>query len=275
MDLHAVSAHYTHGSLLDAIRDGLTGLGKTTATVTVDDLAPVDEFHVGGRVATGRLLDQMGLDQNSHILDVGCGLGGAARFAADRYGVRVTGIDLVQEYVETGNALSQWVKLQHSIVLQQGSVLAMPFADGSFDGAYMLHVGMNIEDKAGLFREVYRVLRPGACFAVYDIMRTSDATLHYPVPWAASPATSCLEPPQHYQQALRSAGFSVSEPDDRGAFALEFFTQLRQRIEASGGPPPLGLHTLMQTTTPLKVKNMLDGVAARAVAPVELIARKP
>jgi hypothetical protein len=43
-----VSRHYTHGSLIDAIRAGLTSTGKLPDTVTVDDLAPVDEFHIGG-----------------------------------------------------------------------------------------------------------------------------------------------------------------------------------------------------------------------------------
>ena len=97
-----VSRHYTHGSLTDAIRDGLASLGKAPGTVTVDDLAPVDEFHIGGRKASEDFLDQLGFRADKHVLDVGCGLGGAARFVASRYGSRVTGIDLTSEYVETG-----------------------------------------------------------------------------------------------------------------------------------------------------------------------------
>jgi len=51
-----VAAHYTRNGLVAAIRDGLGKLGKTPATVTVDDLAPVDEFHVGGRQASEAFL---------------------------------------------------------------------------------------------------------------------------------------------------------------------------------------------------------------------------
>jgi ubiquinone/menaquinone biosynthesis C-methylase UbiE len=66
----------------------------------------------------------------------------------------------------------------------------MPFPDRSFDGAYMLHVGMNIEDKEKLASEVARVLRPGSVFGIYDVMRTGPGELAYPVPWAARDLSS-------------------------------------------------------------------------------------
>jgi SAM-dependent methyltransferase len=155
-----VSKHYTHVSLIEAIRAGIGSIGKAADTVAVHDLSPVDEFHIGGRRAFEEFLDQLGFSAQMHILDVGCGLGGAARFVASRYGSRVTGIDLTAEYVETGNTLCKWVGLDQCISVQQGSALAMPFAERSFDGAYMLHVGMNIEDKEKLASEVARVLQP-------------------------------------------------------------------------------------------------------------------
>ena len=83
-----------------------------------------------------------------------------------------------------------WVGLNDRISLHQGSALSMPFADGAFDGAYMLHVGMNIEDRAKLCSEVHRVLRPGSLFGIYDVMKTGDGELTYPVPWATTAASS-------------------------------------------------------------------------------------
>ena len=181
-----VTEHYAHGDLLSAITSGITQLGKTVDTVTIEDLAPVDEFHIGGRRASEDFLDQLGLSDQHHLLDVGCGLGGTARFAADRYKSRVTGIDLTAEYVDTGKVLCSWVGLDDRIALFQGSALSLTFDDSTFDGAYMMHVGMNIEDKANLFSEIFRVLRHGALFAVYDVMRIGDGGLTYPVPWATS-----------------------------------------------------------------------------------------
>ena len=159
-----VSEHYTHGELLGAIQASITKLGKTIDNVTVQDLAPVDEFHIGGRLATDNLLDQLNFSEKDHILDVGCGLGGASRFVANKYNNSVTGIDLTQEYIDVGKALCAWVGLDKQVTLHQGSALSMPFEDETFDGAIMLHVGMNIDDKAKLFTEVYRVLRPGTSF---------------------------------------------------------------------------------------------------------------
>src|SRR6516164_578228 len=96
-----VSQHYTHGNLVAAIRGGVESLGKTINSMTVDDLAPVDEFHIGGRQASEDFLSQLDLTSEKQVLDVGCGLGGAARFVASHYGCQVTEIDLTPEFVET------------------------------------------------------------------------------------------------------------------------------------------------------------------------------
>jgi SAM-dependent methyltransferase len=269
-----VSAHYTHGGLTEAIRDGLTSLGKAPDSVTIDDLAPVDEFHIGGRIASEDFLDQLGLTAETQVLDIGCGLGGAARFVATRYGCRVTGIDLTREYVETGNILSTWVGLDQRISLQQGSALALPFDDSSFDRAYMMHVGMNIEDKETLAVEVARILRPGAVFGIYDVMRTGPGDLAFPLPWASTPDLSAVATPERYKAALLAAGFVVTAERNRRDFALAYFADLRAQAAAVTGPPPLSLHLLLGKTRPEKMANMVDNITNGRIAPVELIVRK-
>ncbi|MEW8000368.1 MAG: methyltransferase domain-containing protein [Candidatus Thiodiazotropha endolucinida] len=270
----SVSDNYLHGSLLEAIEAALPALGKTTENVTIEDLAPVDEFHIGGRLATDNLFDQLNFSEQGYILDVGCGLGGAARYLASRYKNRVTGIDLTPEYIETGKVLCNWLNLDEYITLEQGSALSMPFQDCSFDGGYMLHVGMNIDDKVSLFAEIFRVLKPGSTFGVYDIMRQNDGELAYPVPWANEGSTSKLSTPAQYKQAISDAGFEISKENNRRDFSLEFFKQLREKTEAKGGPPPLGLHTLMQKSTSSKINNMVDNIANDLITPVEIIIQK-
>ena len=269
-----VSEHYTHGELLTAIQDSIIKLGKTIDDVSIDDLAPVDEFHIGGREATDHLLEQLNLSENDHIIDVGCGLGGACRYVSNKFNNQVTGIDITPEYIEVGTTLNSWVGLDRQVSLHRGSALSMPFEDETFDGAIMLHVGMNIDDKTRLFAEVCRVLRPDAYFCVYDIMQLHDGDLVYPVPWATEKNTSKLATPDQYRQAMKSAGFSSSKENIRRDFALEFFRNMRLTTKANGGPPPLGLHTLMQESTAIKVKNMIHNIETALIAPVEMIARK-
>ncbi len=269
----AVSEHYTHGDLLNSIQAALAKLGKTVDSVTIEDLAPVDEFHIGGRQATEHFLSQLNFSEQDHILDVGCGLGGASRFVANKYNTHVSGIDLTKEYIDTGNALCTWVGLDKQVTLYHGSALAMPFQDEMFDGGFIIHTGMNIENKTQLFTDVYRVLRLGTSFGVYDIMRIGNGELTYPLPWATVPSLSNLATLDQYKQALSDAGFAVSRENNRREFALGVYKQYAQTT-ANGGLLLLGTHILMGENSAVKSKNLLENITAGHIAPVELIAHK-
>lgn len=276
--MSTVEHHYGQsapGRLVEAITAGLAALGRSPRSVTLDDLGPVDEFHIGGRQATGELLRQLDLAPSLEVLDVGSGLGGAARLVASRHGCRVTGIDLTAEYVETARTLSDWVGLSDRVRFHRGSALATPFADAAFDRAYMLHVGMNIPDKLALFREIARVIKPAGRFGIYDVMTTGSAPLRFPVPWAATPDMNAIATPDAYRTALRASGLELLAERDRRDVAVEFFQAMLARMAQAGGPPPLGLHLLMGPEARTKIANMMANVEAGSIAPVEIIARKP
>ena len=268
----AVARHYAHGSLEETILSALAAAGKDLNRLTPKDLAPVDEFHVGGRQATIAFAQEFGLRPGMRLLDIGCGLGGAARYFADAHGCQVTGIDLSGEYVGVANALAARVGLAERVSCQAGSALALPFAPGSFDAAYMFHVGMNIEDKSRLFAEVRRVLAPSGLFGIYDVMRLAAGELSYPVPWASGPESSFVADAATYQRLLAAAGFEVLKQRDRRDFALEVFGLMRTR-GAAGGPGPLGLHLVMGANAGQKVKNMIADISAGLITPTELICR--
>lgn len=271
---NSVATHYTHGQLLERILSGVEAIGKTPESVSVDDLAPVDEFHIGGRQASEAFIGQLELSADTHALDVGCGIGGTSRFVASRFGCRVTGIDLTPEFVSTGQSLCDWVGLAGQIRLTQGDATAMPFGDESFDAAFMLHVGMNIANKAGLFAEVYRLIKPGAVFGIYDVMQTSDEVLSYPVPWSGSHETSALATLEQYIEALGQAGFELVTIRDRREFAVEFFAETRRRMEQADGSPSLGVHIAMGESASVKISNMLENIACGRISPVEIIVCK-
>ncbi len=158
-----IADHYGDATLMARIDAGLEAAGIDKNTLTPDDLAPFDEFHIGGREATERLVSKMSLSDGDHVLDIGCGIGGAARLIADQAGCRVTGIDLTPEYIETAKTLTERTGLTDSVRLQTASALAMPFGDERFDAAITIHVAMNIANRAALYGEIARVMKPGGC----------------------------------------------------------------------------------------------------------------
>lgn len=268
----AVARHYGASGLPQIILDALTASGLDPDRLRPEDLAPIDEFHIGGRAATEHAVAKMRLWPEAHVVDIGCGLGGAARYIAVKAGCRVTGVDLTPAYIEAARVLTERTGLADRIDYRAASALHMPFDAATFDAALTLHVAMNIKDRAGLYREIARVLKPGASFCLYDVMRGEKGDLRYPVPWAETPATSHLTTPQEMQVLLADAAFQLVETEDRTSFGIAFF---RERLAATaGGPPAAGLHLLMGANAREKFQNMLANLESGSIAPVVMIARR-
>jgi ubiquinone/menaquinone biosynthesis C-methylase UbiE len=267
--------HYGGDNLLASIEAGVTALGKSPESVTIEDLAPVDEFHIGGRPATIELCDRLGVAADAQVLDVGCGIGGAARFVAKTFNCEVTGVDIAPNYIDIARILTGWTGLEDSVGYEAASALDMPFDEASFDHAIQLHVAMNIEDKTALFSEVCRTLRPGGSFGVYDIMHVGAGEIDFPMPWAADESMSFVRDLPTYQAALEAAGFEISQLRNRGEFAVDFFAAMKAKVAQLGGPPPLGLHLILGANAPAKLANMISAIQAGTIAPVEIICHKP
>jgi ubiquinone/menaquinone biosynthesis C-methylase UbiE len=214
----------------------------------------------------------MELRPGLRLLDVGSGIGGPARYFAAEQGCRVTGIDLTEEFVLVAASLTRRTQLDGLVEFRQGNVLQLPFEPNTFDHVYMLHVGMNIADTAGIFREVRRVSKPGGLFTIFDIMRVADGLIRYPVPWALSAETSFVAAAKDYREALQTAGFRIEQERGRAQFAVEFTERMMARL-AQGGPPALGLHLLMGEKTPIMIRNILAMMKEGVLEPVELYAR--
>ena len=245
MDLERqVASHYGQKGLERTILEALSASGKEAEKLSTADLSAVDEFHLGWHAATIELAKGVGLVPAMHVLDVGCGIGGPARYFAEAHGCRVTGIDLTQEFVETAEALTRRCGLAARVSFRQASALALPFDAGTFDAATLIHVGMNIGNKAGVFTEIGRVLKPSGRFGIYDIMRMGEGELPYPMPWAATPDTSFVEPPESYRRALAHAGFEIEKEQSRRDLALTLGREMRGNVE-KGVAPRMGLHLLM------------------------------
>ena len=259
----AVEQHYSGRELVSRIDRALAEAGHDGQGLTPELLAPYDEFHVGGMEATHRFSDRLDVGPDSRLLDVGCGAGGPARAVAARIGCKVTGIDLTADFIDAGRELTTRCGLQGLVTLHQGSALAMPFDDSAFDRAMMLHVGMNIADKAGLMAEVARVLAPGAVFGVYDMMRVGDGEIGFPMPWAPHEGVSAVKRPADYIDAAAAAGLSLAAQHDETAAAEGFF----RHVLATKPPAQPG-------QTPDPFRNLAAHIESGTLAPTELIFTK-
>lgn len=268
-----VARHYRHGALERAILDALQASGKDIGHLDPVDLAGVDEFHLGWLAATVDLANDLALSPGMKVLDVGCGIGGPARYFAEHHGCTVIGIDLTDEFVSVATSLTDRCGLADLVSFRQASALSLPFEDESFDRATLIHVGMNISDKAATFAQLYRVLKTKGVFAVYDIMNISGEELPYPMPWAESLDTSFVEAPQTYRDLLKQAGFVLRSEKNRREMSLALAREMRENVEKHG-PPLLGPQTVMGEAAPLRLGNVMLALAAGTIAPIQMLVQK-
>jgi len=230
--LNPVRDHYRATGLTERLKAVLAGLGPDDQRLTPRQLAALDQFHTRGLPATADLARLAGLAANMSVLDVGAGIGGPARFLAETYGCRVTGVDLSEPFMDAARYLTERTGQSGQISFQTASALELPFDDGSFDAVLLQHVAMNVSDRSRLYREIRRVLKAGGRFATFDVVLKGGEP-HYPVPWARTPATSFLLTPAATREAIESAGFRALAWQDDTEVAKAWIAELR-----AAAPPP-------------------------------------
>lgn len=273
--MNEVSRFYSgSGGLVAAIGSALDAAGLDRAALQPADLAPVDEFHIRGRTATMEIVEALGLTADSHVLDLGSGLGGPARTLAELTGCTVTGVDLTPEFCEAATALSEWTGLSGRTRFQVGDATATDLAEEAVDAALTVHVAMNIADKPSLYAEAFRVLRPGGRFVVYDVLQGEGGDVHYPVPWASDPSTSFLATPEQMRDLLPAAGFEVLSEVDSSDESLAWFQHMRARIERDG-PPPVTFATFLGDAFGQMAANQVANLAERRIRTVMFACTRP
>jgi len=214
MDAQAISQYWGRDNLGQAILDALAESGKHLDALTVDDLAPFDQFHGGGKKSTERLAGLAGFTPGTRVLDVGGGFGGPARTLAAEYGCQVTVIDLTESYLEAARLLTERLGLADRVTHQVGNALELPFEDGSFDAVWTQNSGMNIADKERLYQGFQRVLRPGGRLVFQEPMAGAAQPVIYPVMWARDASGSFLRTPDEMRALIEAAGFRARVWDD-------------------------------------------------------------
>jgi len=269
-----VASHYSRGTLLERLNAALVADGVDPAHPTIEALAHYDQFHGRGLEATEELGNLLSVSRQHHLLDVGSGIGGPARYLARRFGCKVTGIDLTTEFCEVARHLTKLLGMQDRVAFEQGDATAMPFKAATFDGAYSMNVSMNIADKAGLYREIHRVLKPGGWLVLSELARGTGAPLDYPTPWAASAATSFLSTPEETRHGLEKAGFAIEDFRDTREQVLAFGARSRAMVERGEKPPHRAVELIHGALAKEAAANTARGMKEARISPIEVLARK-
>ena len=226
--------------------------------------------------ATKELAEAVPVDRGAMVLDVGSGLGGPSRYLAATYGCHVTGIDLNSSFVEAARYLAERAGFVDQVAYECAEALALPYDNGRFDVAWTQHVAMNIQDRTRLYGEVYRVLRGGGRFAIYDVVAGSGDALHFPVPWARGPDTSFLVTPRAMQEVLEQTGFRVVVSwIDRTEDGIAWFDQQLHAHVSQSSAPILGIHIAMGPDFPHMSANLSRNLRERRIGLIQAVLEKP
>ena len=269
-----IHRYYSPNDLYNKIIDGLDRIGQDLSEVTLDDLQPVDEFHIRGDTATKELIRLSDFTPDMHIIDVGCGVGGSTRRLSHETGCRVTGIDLSDQYIDAAERLTQLLAMQERVKFHAASALDLPFDDDTFDGAWSIQMNMNVEDKLSWLQELHRVLKPGGRAVLYEVCGNRNSPVHFPVPWAQDSSMSFLVPPDAFRDVMVSAGFTIDVWNEKTELAQKAFAHMR---EPRGKPdlPELGVHLLVGNDILSKAYNLHRNLDEERVSLIETVAIKP
>ena len=228
---------YSQGNMLSHVLGFLETKGIDPENLSCDDLHICDQMHPRGIDATREHGQHANVRSGMHVLEVGCGIGGASRCLANELGCRVTAIDLTQECIDVARELTDRCGLGEAIEFRRVDAIDMPFDEQVFDHVWSHCVTMNIGDKRGLATEIARVLKPGGRYSCWEVALGTVGEPYYPLLWASEASSSFLATPDEMKAALEDGGLRFVRRIDFTDAYLGYLDDVRDQARR-GDPPP-------------------------------------
>ncbi|WP_111413635.1 class I SAM-dependent methyltransferase [Billgrantia lactosivorans] len=243
LDDHYDAASASAGRpLLARLREAFLAAGRDPGCLSLDDVAGIDQLHLGGRSASRALAALGELRGGERVLDVGCGTGGASRLLAAEYGCEVIGVDITAAFVEVAGWLGAATGLAERSRFVCSDAARVPLAAGGVEVVWCQHALMNMPQVPRVLAEWRRLLAPGGRVLLHELVAGDNPEpLALPVPWASTPATSHLRSRERLERAMALAGFEPFAVADVTDAALAWRQAPGRRdgaSEAAGLPGP-------------------------------------
>ena len=272
-DKSDIKKFWTRGDIFSRVHQAMLDAGLNDKKLEIEDLFPIDQYHARGIAATVDLGKRMPISQNQKLIDIGCGLGGPARYFAKQFKCFITGIDITPSFVQIGNEFNKLTSMTDKVELLVGNGEVLDFDNETFDGGYSQHVTMNISDRIKFFSEAFRVLKSGAFFAFTEHGLGPKGNPIFPLPWADNEDMSFLLPPETTLSMLKQTGFSDIEIVETADKYISGYEKLIK-------PKPknknrlLGIHVIGGDSMNERSKNSMQSIKENRTLPYEIVCKK-
>ncbi|MAJ13843.1 MAG: SAM-dependent methyltransferase [SAR116 cluster bacterium] len=272
-DFMSFEEFWTRGDIHERVNTALKDAKLLDKKIEIEDLFPLDQYHARGIKATIDLADKVNFKRDSNIIDIGCGLGGPARYFAKKFDCNVYGIDITGAFIDIGNYFNKLTQVDHKVKLLKGDGEKLPYETEFFDGGLSQHVTMNIDNREQFFNEAFRVLKKGAIFGFSEHGLGTKGNPIFPLPWADSENMSFLKTPEFTTNLLKKIGFENIKVISTGEKYISGYDTLLKQ----GKPdekPTLGIHVIGGETMLERSKNSMQSIIENRTYPFEIICNK-
>jgi|GEM_PF-214936 ubiquinone/menaquinone biosynthesis C-methylase UbiE len=244
-----IAEHWGQDIDIDAVMAALAKLNIDQPDIPLREhlvrASKLDHFHGGGIHTTDTLMSLMPLPFGDEVrgLDIGCGMGGPARWFALQRKANIDGIDITPQMARIATEISRMVGMESETFFATGDALKIPGPDSQYDFAVMMAVSCNIPQRDELYQSIHRVLKPGGVVGMLDILKGPRSGLIYPVPWAQSESEgiSRLLTAEETIAASRTAGLTLEAQQDVSQDVLAWF---KNELEELDEGRPIGFETV-------------------------------